>query len=876
MNIIRNITKVFSAALCTVLVAGCVESLEEKTSQYGYFQLKLVKAPESTLQVLSKAGDGDAVTILDSLADASKIRLSLQGSDEVLEQTLTLEPAAGGNTEWGMWTEKLQLYADTYRLLSYEVLGNLDQTILTSAPEDRFEISVVPGGLVVKELGISVRNRGNVKFEFSKSMQVTTKANTGAMYRFENVETADVTVKNLASGANLEFKGMDVAVEYYYKDPETEGGDYITSSRLVCDTLVNMPAGNYEVAGYIMYDDAGEPLEGDNLPAETCAFTVADNTDATVSIPVTFTESAPQIKDGIILKQIWDALDGPNWSYSGIYHQKGCNWDFSREMDLWVAQPGVMILNDGHVSSIDFTGFGAKGDIPECIGNLEKLKNLTLGRHDESAAGTPQNPEEDIAAVDNETFRSMFKAFACPETGLETLAPELWTVLPAEKQARLKENSGRLAAPVTKAAYDPADNYSTFITSLPESIGNLTELTRLVIANSPITSLPESLKNLTSLTDLEVFNCRKMTVFPDVITEIPNLQMLYFGSNTGLSAQEMYRGLSLFNTNEAVNPTVQGMYLMDNNLETIPDMTNMKRLKLLDLSGNNISSIEKAFGKEMNFATLDLSDNELGDEDIVRDAEGYFAGYEGMESWSFSGNDLTVLPDIFNSNSPFYMGTVDFSSNRISSVENGNDGTYKGFNADTFNLSFNALEEFPACIYNSGSKVNYLVFKGNAMKTVSEEALEGEHTYYTNALDLSMNRIRELPSNFNNRTFPYMTGLDLSWNAFDAFPWVVTNLSNMENFLFRGQRDDRGYRCMKEWPVALYGWSSLKVIYLGSNDIGKVTDSTLDRIRFNFEITDNPNISMDLSTLCPYIQLGLVSVLCDPDQDIQGCDILFQ
>ena len=202
-----------------------------------------------------------------------------------------------------MWTEKLQLYADTYRLLSYEILGNLDQSILTSSPKSRFEIRVVPGGLVVEELGISVRNRGDVRFEFTKSIQ--TKASTGAQFRFENVSSADVTVRNQASGALSEFEGLDVTVEYYYREPETEGGDYITSSRLVCDTLVNLAAGHYEVVSYVMYDSSEDPLEGDNLPAETSVFTVADNITVTAQVPVAFTASAPQIHDGIILKKIW-------------------------------------------------------------------------------------------------------------------------------------------------------------------------------------------------------------------------------------------------------------------------------------------------------------------------------------------------------------------------------------------------------------------------------------------------------------------------------------------------------------------------------------------------------------------------------------------
>ena len=853
-------------------MTGCVEALEEKTSDYGYIQLKIVKAPEASSQTLSKAGENSAGNQLEYLSDASKIRLSLRDSDGNVQQpTLTLEPAAGDQSEWGMWTEKLQLYTGDYRLLSYEILGNVDQDLLQGSPSSEFNISVIPGGLVVKDLEVNARLRGNAEFEFVKVLPAT-KA-VGVQYRFENVYKADVAVQNVNTNEVTEFSKMTVTTEYFYTEPQ-EGEDYHVSSKLVADTLVNLAAGEYRILNFGMYNRSGKPLEGDDVPDASAdnRFTVSDNTLTTVKVPVTFTESSPQVKDGMILKKLWEALDGPNWRYTGRYHNKGCNWDFSRDVDLWVAQPGVTILDDGRVASINFSMFGAKGAIPEEISGLEMLKGLTLGQHDDLLGDTPQTPEEDLTTADTETLRASFKAFAHPECGLSALSTEMREILPEDKLAQVEECDRRMAAreAATKASATPDGHFSSYITSLPESIGELKNLTRIFIANSPIEKLPESLENLTSLTDMEIYNCPKMKEFPTVITRIPNLQMLYFGRNTGLDAEQMYAGLASFNDNEQTNPSVQGLYMMDNNLETIPDMSNMKKLGLLDLSNNKISAIEAPFGKEINFATLDLSGNLLEDGDIPVDGEGYFAGYEGVESWSFAGNRLTVLPNIFDGSSPFYMGSVDFSSNRISKIEGAEDGTYKGVNVETFNLGFNRFTEFPEALYGSGSKISYLILKGNGIRTISEKALEGEYTYSTISMDLGMNRIKELPDNFHNRTFPYMYGLDLSWNAFDAFPWIVTDLSGVQVFIFRGQRDDNGYRCMKEWPVGLYGWKSLNTIYLGSNDIGKVTDGTLERIRFSFEITDNPRLSIDLSPLSPYISAGLVSVLFDPGQNVQG------
>ena len=70
----------------------------------------------------------------------------------------------------------------------------------------------------------------------------------------------------------------------------------------------------------------------------------------------------------------------------------------------------------------------------------------------------------------------------------------------------------------------------------------------------------------------------------------------------------------------------------------------------------------------------------------------------------------------------------------------------------------------------------------------------------------------------------------------------------------------------------VYAHHGLRVLYLGSNDIRRVVDYTLDKIRFGVELTDNPNISIDLTTACPYITAGLASFLFDPGQDVRGCD----
>lgn len=60
---------------------------------------------------------------------------------------------------------------------------------------------------------------------------------------------------------------------------------------------------------------------------------------------------------------------------------------------------------------------------------------------------------------------------------------------------------------------------------------------------------------------------------------------------------------------------------------------------------------------------------------------------------------------------------------------------------------------------------------------------------------------------------------------------------------------------------------------IGSNDLRKIED-TISPTILVFEIKDNPNISIDMSAVCPYIKAGQYTLIYDKSQDIRGCDAL--
>ncbi len=72
------------------------------------------------------------------------------------------------------------------------------------------------------------------------------------------------------------------------------------------------------------------------------------------------------------------------------------------------------------------------------------------------------------------------------------------------------------------------------LTGLPECVGNLTSLEILVIHGNQIESLPESVGNLQGLKRLSVHQ-NNLIEFPESITRLKNLQQLEFWFNTDLT-----------------------------------------------------------------------------------------------------------------------------------------------------------------------------------------------------------------------------------------------------------------------------------------------------------------------------------------------------
>jgi hypothetical protein len=163
--------------------------------------------------------------------------------------------------------------------------------------------------------------------------------------------------------------------------------------------------------------------------------------------------------------------------------------------------------------------------------------------------------------------------------------------------------------------------------------------------------------------------------------------------------------------------------------------------------------------------------------------------------------------------------------------------------------------------------------RGCRLNNIPKEAFEGENVKYLVSLDLSYNDLDDLPNTFTAVNMPYFYGMELSYNKFSKFPFEPLDCSGLTVFGIRGQRNDAGERCLSQWPEGIYQHTGLRGFYIGSNNLGMITDK-ISPLCYYLEVSDNPNIILDASTVCYEYSIGAYYLIYDKTQDIRGCAIM--
>jgi leucine-rich repeat protein SHOC2 len=167
---------------------------------------------------------------------------------------------------------------------------------------------------------------------------------------------------------------------------------------------------------------------------------------------------------------------------------------------------------------------------------------------------------------------------------------------------------------VDRAIATARDNRSTDLSIgrkeiyiLPESIGDLINLTTLALWNNQLTSLPDSIGNLTNLTTLAIHN-NQLTHLPESIGNLTSLTKLALWDNQLTSLPDSIGNLT----------SLTWLHLASNQLTSLPEsIGNLTNLTEINLRHNQLTSLPNSIGNITNLNRIELSNNPLMDLSVL-------------------------------------------------------------------------------------------------------------------------------------------------------------------------------------------------------------------------------------------------------------------
>lgn len=888
MKILKYINRLMLLLLLLAGVTSCSdEETEQMRSGYGYVQFHLASAGTRTTQEL------------EYLSDAKKIEVTLLNGDNQITQSLNLT-SVDGMGDYGLTSEKLELLPGEYKLQSYTLYGNPaaageDLEVLMQIDLDElipFQVS----DCHISEVDVDVRSivRGDVSFLLTKDLSVFD----------DDIENAKQTSSRVIEQAPEKFNYNQIEeVEIYYRKKGTQQQPFVRTMKVYPDAetgllrtdTIPMEAKEYEITQLWMYAEDKELL----LLAQdmnNCFVTVTPNETISPELPIVYSENNAAIKDYITLYNIWNNMGGEEWSYYGENAPIGANWRFkNRPVDEWGIQPCVTLNNAGRVIQLDLGGFNPKGAVPESLCELSDLEVLYLGSHLEEGDPNVITDEMDgIAVVD------MWKLNHNPNYNfkrdyMDVFRARMALTHPSHVRTDLatRTNSkSKLKKYLTPVTYDNTSFKQTNrITALPKNIGKLKNLRSLFIANGLIAELPASFAELSGLEECEIYNCTKMTEFPAEQLKGLNLVVLNFSFNTGISNEKYNTGLkTLFTPGNAICKTLQLLYLRNNLMVDFPtSIANVEDLRMLDMSRNRLTTLPD-LARKFRPVQAFFSDNS------ITSMSDNFCTTDDIEELNVSNNRLTVFPNLFkdkiadeNPDKPsiYPTGTLDFSYNKINRFAEG----FNGVKTETLVLTSNKFNEnpnnkkngkvvFPDALSETKSVVQYLQIANCGLDSLSNSSVQNLKQLV--ALDCLGNRLRYIPDCFNLEVFPYLTGVDLSNNAFSQFPTNILNVQALSKLLLASQFEIKIVNgkevttaCLKKFPANLGKHIGLRYLALSGNDIQQISETDFPTQLAELDVTENPNLEMTIpSEACTFIQMGRMIVYFDEGQLILGCPAL--
>jgi len=196
-------------------------------------------------------------------------------------------------------------------------------------------------------------------------------------------------------------------------------------------------------------------------------------------------------------------------------------------------------------------------------------------------AEAPEPVWGEVKAVLSETRRELSLRGKEPLSGVSSVDPALWNCV-CLQELRLEMAAGAL-------------------TSLPPRLGQLSQLTTLIVSNNALTSLPDVFASLPRLRNLEAAK-NELRELPPSLSSLSQLQVVDVSHNQICSAAPLAPLVGLV-----------AVHLGDNVLESLPEWRyeEMEHFSTLAAPANRISRLPPGIGSLPMLAALDLSGNQV-------------------------------------------------------------------------------------------------------------------------------------------------------------------------------------------------------------------------------------------------------------------------
>ncbi|MDO9153530.1 MAG: C10 family peptidase [Paludibacter sp.] len=294
--------------------------------------------------------------------------------------------------------------------------------------------------------------------------------------------------------------------------------------------------------------------------------------------------------------------------------------------------------------------------------------------------------------------------------------------------------------------------------TIPQSISNLTKLQSLRIANYMGTlsdTIPKDIGNLSNLTNLSIYNAAKGPI-PSSIGRLANLQNINLstGSIDGVIPNEFY------NLKNLQGITIVSQKISGNISE---NLGNLKELIYLNLTSNKVTGkIPSSIGELTKLIYIDLSGNELNGELPLSLKSCNLLSNLKLSNNKFDG----LIPSIFDSLSSLMY--LDLSKNRLTGISQ-NIGKLSSI--IRLNLNNNQLTSLPDSL-NQLRTLQFLDASSNKITWLPENMNQLTSLKTLNLANNEINRFHE-----DLCYLPNLTEIDLSYNKITSFPALATDLS---------------------------------------------------------------------------------------------------